>query len=603
MLRAVQAVGWGFLDPAPLRLEGPVVALIGQNGSGKSSMLDAIKALLGARRFGQGRTAGSYRFAGRGESPPVERAWIFGVVENDGALERRPQLVTMLMEVSAHRRRYALLDGERLVDPDGDPLAEASAISASLSPSSWMRPAQWEERVLRPLGIGPAMRRLLELPQGEIQRALDRDPQQLLELLIELSGGRAAAERFARAQAALEEARQSHAEQRRRLDRSRRELAERKLAAAEARQAAELRRRLVELGEQAKAALESAPEEPEERPRLLVDPARLRRAGLELELRSGYWRVPEGQKARARELLGPGEAVIAASADVEWMAAEGLLVAGPPAGESEAPPGGLSPRERRALLRVVTRLEEAGIELASGEQPEDPARLIGAFDALAADGVPAAPPRDPEAEIREHEERVRADERELERRSSLIEEAQAQLDEARALYDRAVLRVLGKTAERFAELCRAAGMEGRMQITASRGRAAECRIYAAEAAGEELRPLHGAQASLSGGWRASVVTLAILACLGAEGAPPILLLDEVAASLDEERLAQIGQAFARLGADGGLLTIITVPSKTVSQTVAAFASQQIAFLRPRPGEALAPPPHIVVARRRRLRAA
>ena len=603
MLRAVQAVGWGFLDPQPLWLRGPVVALIGQNGSGKSSMLDAIKALLGARRFGQGRTASSYRFAGRAGEPPLEKAWVAALIENDGRLRSRPRELTLLMEVGERQRRFAVLDGCRLADPEGDAIAQMRELSESLSRSAWMRPAQWEEKVLLPLGIGPAMRRLLELPQGEIQRALDRDPARLLELLIELSGGRAAAERFRRASEALAEARRSQAEARRRLDRSRRELAEQKLAAREAAEARRLRERLAELGARAAALLAANPEPKKQKQAApaLLDIARLRRAGLEPLLESGYWRVRPEDAARARDLLGPGESLPLAGVPLEQL--ERVLAMGRPLGESEEPASALSPRARRALKRIVAELERAGVEVEPARDvPDDPAELIGAFGALASDGVPADPGETQERELAERERRVAADEAELERRRALIDEAQEQLEEARELYERAVARVLERTAERFAELCERAGMRGVMEIRTQGGAAAECRIQAAEAPGEELRPLHGARASMSGGWRASVVTLAILACLGAEEAPPVLLLDEVAASLDEERLAQLGGAFARLGADGELLTVITVPSKTVSQTVAAFASQQIAFLRPAPGEALAPPPHVVVASRR-LRAA
>ena len=47
----------------------------------------------------------------------------------------------------------------------------------------------------------------------------------------------------------------------------------------------------------------------------------------------------------------------------------------------------------------------------------------------------------------------------------------------------------------------------------------------------------GSHASLSGGWRASVV---VLAFLDSEQALPALLLDEVGAGIDETRLAALG---------------------------------------------------------------
>jgi recombinational DNA repair ATPase RecF len=123
-------------------------------------------------------------------------------------------------------------------------------------------------------------------------------------------------------------------------------------------------------------------------------------------------------------------------------------------------------------------------------------------------------------------------------------------------------------------------------------------IWAAEEEGSELRPLHGAQASLSGGWRTTVVILCVLAALQAQSATPLLLLDEVGASLDEERLAALGRAFARLAERRGLQTILSLPSRTQVEAVAEFSGQQVGFLRPFADEPLAPPPHVVAALRR-----
>ncbi len=587
MLRSIQSIGWSCLDPAPVNITGPVSVLIGQNGSGKSSTIDAVKALLGARRFGGGRSASSYRFGGRGGEPPLERAYVLGVVAHRGRLDVATQQATMVLEVGPSRRRFTLLEGEQIIDPDQ--LDTGLERLRELPRSGWMSPVEWEQRVLGPLGVGPAFRRLLELPQGEIARALDRDSHQLLELLLELSGGRDASEQFAAAREAVAAARSSQAEARRRLDRSRAELAEAELAAAEARRAGELRARLGELGAEARELLASAGQGP--RP-LLRSRRLLSAAGIELIEDGNLWAVRDSDAEHAAALLGPGECLPLAGIERQG------LVCGPAAGDDAR--SSVSAAQRGKLTRILTSLEQAGIELEEeAVEAADPAELIGAFNALASRGIPAAGPAEG-PELGELEQRVGADRAELTSRGELLENTASQLEQVHEVYEQAVEQVLAETAERFEALCEHAGFTGKMEIAAGVSGARECQIWVAEEAGEALRPLTGTRASLSGGWRAAAVTLAILACLGTEQAPPLLLLDEVGASLDEERLGVLGTAFARLGEESGLLTIMTVPSKTISQTVAGFAAQQIAFFRPRPDEALAPPPHLVAASPRRL---
>jgi hypothetical protein len=100
-----------------------------------------------------------------------------------------------------------------------------------------------------------------------------------------------------------------------------------------------------------------------------------------------------------------------------------------------------------------------------------------------------------------------------------------------------------------------------------------------------------------------VVVLAVLVCLDQDGTLGVLLLDEEGASLDEPRLVAIGRAFRTLSDRRGLLTIMTLPSKSLSESAAEFARMQIGFVRPQPQEPLSPPPHIVCAPSSRLKAA
>lgn len=609
MIRALQTIGWSLLAPEPIRLEGSVICFLGQNGSGKSSALDAVKVALGCRRFGRDRSASSYRFAGRAGAQAARNAYVLCVVSNElpGGGRRLPDHsqaeVTLVCEVGPRQRRFLVLDGEQLL-PTGDRLGEAVQRLREDHPrAAWLTPEEYGRRVLEPLGIGPALRRLLELPQGEIARALDREPRELVGVLLELSGGRDAADRFQAATVAVLDARTSHAEAARRLDRRRAELAEAKFAAQEAQSLREQRLQLSLLAGQAERFLHNY-DELASLPPLRFGPLALNRravkqAGIDLALSGGYYAVRKEDTDLAAEQLGPGELLPVEGFDLDFLRQRGLIVTGPPVEESESASDDPTPQlanetEVRSLRRLLAELESAGIE--PREEPDDEewtaATLIGALRALTGHGVPVIHDAKPLEELAEMELLLSADTDELERRRNALSEAEQRLTETREAYEDAVGHALLDVAERFGELCHDAGLQGRMEVVID-GAEPMIEIWAAESEKEEMRPLHGAQASLSGGWRTTVVVLALLACLESESSARVICLDEVGSSLDEPRLVALGQAFATLGERRGLQTLMTLPTRAQSEAVADFASMQIGFFRPLPDEALAPPPHVV----------
>lgn len=589
MLREVQAIGWSLLSPQPLALQGPVVCLLGRNGSGKSSMLDAVKAVLGARRFGAQRTPSSYRFAGRAGWPAAKKALVLMVVDNRRPggghyLPGRPDTLTMVMDVSARSRRFCLLDGRQLLEVGGDLEGRAQELRAQVPASGWLRPEQWAAQVLDPMGFGPAVRRLLELPQGELARALDRDERQLTGLLIELTGGQDAQRRFLSAEVALEEARERQREARRQVDRARAQVAELRLEAEQAQRDEQLRQRLSRLGARAAQLLQGAETPPARR--CYIDWSALQRAGVELALQDGRISVQPGSVERARQLLGEGESLPLAGAQG--------LVDGPPA--SALP--GERPVEQRHLqeLRELRRqLQQGGVEdgrPGSDEEHLEGAELVGYAKALLAGGLPDAPDPSLAAQLQQAAAKLAGDEVQLTQRTGLLDQAGEQLSAARQAYEQATRRALQGAAERFAGICTDAGLAGQMQVDDG-PHGPLVALQAAESPGEPLRALHGSGASLSGGWRTTVLVLAVLACLDEDDALPCLLLDEVGSSLDETRLLALGQAFRRLGERRGLQTVMSMPSQAMSDTVAQFAAQQVGFIRPRPEEPLAPAPHVV----------
>jgi hypothetical protein len=581
MLRELQAIGWSLLDPQPVSIHGPVSVLIGQNGSCKSSFMDGAKALLGARRFGSNRSPASYRYTGRAGQPAVGKAYLLGRFTHNGQLSCAREF-TVVMESGPNRRYFLILDGDQLLRDRSSLNADLDKIK-SLPRAKWLSPAQYQQRILEPLGFGPAMRRFLELPQGELSRVLDRDNSKLVELMLELSGGRDASEGLQRAEVALGQAQQAQANAERRFQRSQIKLAEQRLGQQEAIEAEKTRRHLAGIRSEAERWLAIEPNQVSISSAVL-SPQRADRLGLELI--AGYWTVPAGCEQRLANKLGPGERL-------PGVNAEGWISGPPLAAIPETSEPGLSSAQRRVLTELVAEIDRAGISAAASElELSSVDELLGAARAFSSSGIPDQPDL---VDLSELERALESDRSELERREEILATSRSELRRAEELYSRAAELSLQNSALRFAELCDKAGMAARMTIRSKVG-GIDVDIEVSEERGGELRSLTGARNSLSGGWKATVIVFALLSCLGSDQAPPMLLIDEVGASLDEERLGILGESFRRLGEEEGCLTMLTIPSKTMSQTVSAFASQQIAFFRPLAEEPLAPPPHIVEER-------
>lgn len=538
--------------------------------------MDAAKALLGARRFGANRTPSSYRFTGRAGSPARKRAYVNGFFEDVYELGY-PEGFTVTMEV-ASKRMFLVRQGDHLIR-DRDQIPDQIEALRKVPRSAWLRPGEYQDRFLEKMGIGPASRRFLELPQGELSRVLDRDNTRLTRLMLELSSGKEASEEFEKATAALEEARVAQDETERAVERARAKLARLALKQRDATQAERLRAQLGSLLARAKIILQENPAPGKETPRSYLFPASRAKA-LGLAVENGIWTVPESKAGEVAGKLGAGESLPLAGAD------RANMITGPPI-EKESPVETIPPRTRSRIAAAINDLKQAGVD--PGEPVNmEPDELNGALAALMAAGVPGRPGEIPDLEPLKVS--LAADERDLEQKTEILNRAVTELNRAKDVYSAAAEKALQVTAERFRVLCDEAGMAGRMEVLRGH-QGVNVEIMVAEEKEGEMRPLSGSRNSLSGGWRATVIVFALIACLG--GKPSMLLIDEVGSSLDEERLGVLGHAFRKLGERTGAFTMITIPSKTMSQTVGAFAAQQIAFFRPLASEPMAPPPHVI----------
>jgi chromosome segregation ATPase len=221
-LEEVQFVHWGSLrpDPVPLLTDGINVAT-GPNGSGKTCFLDGIKVLLGITSFAPGRSSTKYIFDGGADGVPADRALLKGTFANPLLPDRGERMfaavpgcedeqrVSVVCLVTTQGRRYRVLPGrmrwgfERPLDHDLDEFMEANP------ESQWLGPRLYTE-LLQRVGVTRALREVLAIPQGAIDRIVEERPTGLLKNLLELTGESAVLEAVRSGREATERSRAAY---------------------------------------------------------------------------------------------------------------------------------------------------------------------------------------------------------------------------------------------------------------------------------------------------------------------------------------------------------------------------------------------------------
>ena len=185
---------WDYFQNVRVPLHGDVVLVTGPNGSGKTTFIDAIRQLVGARRLSSRRHTEHYvrdpaRF-------PLIRAVVSNTVQNASV---RPFLheritsdeVTLACAIVTSRsgdleRRYAIRPGR----------ATAAELQEVLLESRDFYPPERYQRALQNAGLSRSMLHVIALEQGKTNALFEVGPRDLFERVIDTRGDREILERY-----------------------------------------------------------------------------------------------------------------------------------------------------------------------------------------------------------------------------------------------------------------------------------------------------------------------------------------------------------------------------------------------------------------------
>ena len=208
----VELLGCDIQAEQVLVLRPGVNLITGENGSGKTAILDGIKVALGATRIGADRSVDDYlraraapvamvRLVASNREDPATRRRPFDVL--DGGFERDQVSLAAVFRATdeGYERRDYLVDGDR------------SPLAPGVEARAFQRRSDYRARLER-LGLGRSFRTLITTPQGEVASLCRRDSTELFDLLFDFIGGREVLEeweRLARDYEAVERQRADHA--------------------------------------------------------------------------------------------------------------------------------------------------------------------------------------------------------------------------------------------------------------------------------------------------------------------------------------------------------------------------------------------------------
>ena len=197
MLRVerVELCNWDIQANQIIVLCPGINLITGENGSGKTAILDGIKVALGAGRIGADRSVNDYLGV---RDALVAMVRLVATNRAERGTGRRPfdvlgggfesDQVSLASVFTAtddgYMRRDYILDGD------------TSPLDPTVEARPFERRADYRARLER-LGLGRSFRTLLTTPQGEVANLCKRSPAELFDLLFDFIGGRQALDEWA----------------------------------------------------------------------------------------------------------------------------------------------------------------------------------------------------------------------------------------------------------------------------------------------------------------------------------------------------------------------------------------------------------------------
>lgn len=199
--KSIELMNWDFWPHFELPFDERIIMLAGPNGSGKTTFLDSLRLLLGAKSLSTGRKLQKYLRSGD------KVAMIKGLVTNQLRHGKRPfrhlgystEDVTLICLLEnkggSWEKKFAIIAGN----------ADRDAVK---NHDKWLGPEEYAKN-LHAAGLPRTLLKILALEQGETNKLCQKSPGELLRYLLEIQGDKQTLDRYSDA---LENYRQSEKE-------------------------------------------------------------------------------------------------------------------------------------------------------------------------------------------------------------------------------------------------------------------------------------------------------------------------------------------------------------------------------------------------------
>jgi chromosome segregation ATPase len=185
--------GWDFWPSIRIPLDADVVILSGPNGSGKTTMLDAVRQILNAHSLSQNRRLAHY--LRRPNQPALIRAVVSNKPNRQGRRPFETQRVFtdeatlacgLVPNGGSPEKRFAVLPGRPSC---------AQLQNFLLDGRDWLSPDLYR-RVLDRAGVSRSLMHILALQQGRADELSRKSPKDLFRWVLEARGSQQVLERY-----------------------------------------------------------------------------------------------------------------------------------------------------------------------------------------------------------------------------------------------------------------------------------------------------------------------------------------------------------------------------------------------------------------------